>query len=299
MLRERDTERFLRLLPYISLALALFSGCQKEGADKARKAIVEKDAPHVARIVREDLERHEQGLRKAAERLAPGFVRVTGEQQEKDMRLTLKLLRLPRPNNKIKVDELVISPMSFMAVVGKDGTVIARDGPADKDRMKGMNLAKSFPVVAEALDGKPGQAIGEFDNPVKGGKPSVTLLMAAPSRHEEEVVGCLVLGIPLWRIAQRLSRQLQTEYAGTDTVIWVYLYRGDELHHFGTPQSLDLVVPDGKARQQGLSKSPSGFTNEMYQFGSWYGYGVHPMKILGDDVGTVIFRMEGKKKTEK
>mgnify|MGYP001140056897 CR=1 FL=1 len=296
MLYKPKTRRIRQVLTCAALVLATVGGCQKEGADIARKAIVEKDAPRVAQIVRQDLERHERGLRKAAERLAPGFVRVTGEQREKDMRLTLKLLRLPRPRNKVKVDELVISPMSFMAVVDKDGVVIARDGPAHKDRMKGMNLAESFPVVKEARAGTPGRAVGEFANPVKGGKPSVTLIMASPARYRDEVVGCMALGIPLWRIAQRLSRQLQTEYAGTDTVIWTYLFRGDELHHFGTPQSLDLVVPDGKARTEGLGKSPDGFTGEMYQFGSWYGYGVHPLRVVGDDVGTVIFRMEGKNK---
>ena len=55
---------------------------------------------------------------------------------------------------------------------------------------------------------------------------------------------------------------------------------------------LDTVVPDAAARRAGLARSPGGFTGELAQFGFWYGYGVRPLRVLGDDVGVVIFRME-------
>ena len=84
--------------------------------------------------------------------------------------------------------------------------------------------------------------------------------MAAPAHYDGEVVGALVLGIPLWRLQQRLSKQLQMEEAGKSkkpgTVLWVYLYRGDELHHHGTPRDLDQIVPDAKARKAGLAHEP-------------------------------------------
>jgi hypothetical protein len=129
--------------------------------------------------------------------------------------------------------------------------------------------------------------------------------MAAPSHYGDEVVGALVLGIPLWRMQQRLSKQLQMEDAGKvgqagedgkkqqqGAVIWVYLYRGDELHSHGTPRDLDQVVPNGAARHAGYAKSPGGFTGEVQQFNYWYGYGVRPLRILGDDIGMIVFRMD-------
>jgi hypothetical protein len=108
------------------------------------------------------------------------------------------------------------------------------------------------------------------------------------------VVGAVVIGIPLWRMAQRMSRQLQMEHLGDDgpAVLWVYLYRGDKLHHHGTSPDLDQLVPDAAARKSGLAKSPGGFTGGVVQHSAWYGYGVRPLRVLGPDVGAVIFRMD-------
>jgi hypothetical protein len=253
-----------------------------------RKKIRFEHAPRVAHLVEEDLQRHTLGLRLAAERIAPGFVKVQGEQREREMRQAFKHVR----NAKKGVRELVISPMSFMAAVGADGEVIARD--SEPDPMKGMNLGRRFGVVKAALSGSEGTQIGQFENLEKNGKPSVTIVMAAPARYRGQVVGALVLGIPLWRLQQRLSKQLQMEEAASkkEVVIWVYIYRGAELFHHGTPRDLDSVVPSPEQRQAALRSSPGGFTGEVSQFGFEYGYGVRPLRILGDDIGTVIFRME-------
>jgi hypothetical protein len=120
--------------------------------------------------------------------------------------------------------------------------------------------------------------------------------MAAPAHYKGEVVGALVLGIPLWRLQQRLSKQLQMEEAGKSkkqgVVIWSYIYRGDELHHHGTPRDLDQIVPDAKTRKAGLARSPGGFTGEAQQYGYWYGYGVRPLPLLGKDAGVIVFRMD-------
>ncbi len=275
-----------RLFFGASLAVLLLA-CSEGGAPSARKLIRQEHAPRVASFVEEELARHQKGLRYAADRIAAGFVRVEGAEQEKDMRQVLKLLRSPKRG----VQELVISPMSFLAVVGKDGICIARDG--EPDRMRGMDLGKSFESVGSALAGHQAMEIGEFANTEPGGKPSVTILMAAPAHYEGEVVGALVLGIPLWRLQQQLSRQLQMELAGKDgVVIWVYVYKGDELYHHGTPPDLDQLVPDAATRSAGLAKSPGGFTGDVQQYAFWYGYGVRPLRVLGPDVGVVVFRME-------
>ena len=75
-------------------------------------------------------------------------------------------------------------------------------------------------------------------------------------------------------------------------ILWVYLYRGDQLHHHGTPADLDTIVPDAAARNAGLARSPGGFTGEVAQFGRWYAYGVVPLPRIADDVGAVIFRSD-------
>jgi hypothetical protein len=273
----------------LSLAILLLA-CSQGGAPQARKLIRTEHAPRVQAILLDMLSRHERGLNQAADRIAAGFVKVSGAQQESDMRTVLKLVRSPKRG----VPELVISPMSFLAVVGRDGHCIARD--LEPDLMKGMDLAKDFPVVAEALQGKTGIAIGEFAGIEPGSKPSVTILMAAPAHRDGQVVGAMVLGIPLWRLQQVLSKQLQMELASKDrVVIWVYVYRGSELHHHGTPPDLDKLVPDLATRQAGLSKSPGGFTGEVQQYAFWYGYGVRPLRALGPDIGMIIFRMESDK----
>ena len=278
----------MRTLTLYAVTLCLCA-CSTEGAPNARAHVRKEHGPRVQALVLDTLSRHAAGLAHGADRIAAGFVRVSGEQQENDMRQVLKLIRSPKKG----ISELVISPMSFLAVVDKDGKCIARDGDGDKDKMRGMDLAKQFPSVRAALEGKPGLEVGEFESTEKGGKPSVTIVMAAPAHYQGQVVGALVLGIPLWRLQQQLSKQLQMELAGKDrVVIWVYVYRGQELHHHGTPPDLDKLVPDAKAREAGLAKSPGGFTAALQQYGFWYGYGVRPLRVLGPDVGVIIFRME-------
>jgi hypothetical protein len=279
------------------LPMLLLGACDDRRASEARKKIRAEHAPRVAQIVREDLARHREGLRRAADRMAAGFVKVEGEQQEREIRQVLQLIRSPKKG----VRELVISPLSFIAAVDKNGVVIARD--TDPDPMKGMNLAEMFPSVRTALAGEEATEVNEFESQEKedGEQPTaaekmrlVTVLMAAPSHYKGEVVGALVLGIPLWRLQQRLSKQLQMEEAGkkAGVVIWAYVYRGDQLHHHGTPQSLEEILPDPATRKAGLDRSPGGFTGEVAQYSFWYGYGVRPLPVLGEDIGAIILRMD-------
>lgn len=287
IVRHTRRGRSSAILGLLLLLAHAAGACGKSGAPQARQAIRTQHSARVQAILLELVNRHERGLQQAADRVAAGFVKVSGEQQEREMRAVLKLVR----NTKKGVPELVISPMSFLAVVGPDGLCIARD--TEPDRMKGMDLGKQFPVVAEALQGKAGMAIGEFAATEPNSKPSVTILMAAPAHREGKVVGAMVLGIPLWRLQQVLSKQLQMELAGKDrVVIWVYVYRGAELYMHGTPPDLDKLVPDAATRRAGLAKSPGGFTGEVAQYAFWYGYGVRPLRLLGPDIGVVIFQME-------
>lgn len=268
------------------LALLLCTACGNSGAPHARAAILKEHAPRVEKFVLEVIERHTTGLAHAADRISAGFVRAEPDKLENDMRQVLKVIRSPKRG----VPELVISPMSFIAVVGKDGKCIARD--QEPDPMRGLDLGKMFPVVQGALHGQAGYAISEFKSE-DSEKPSVTILMAAPAHYKGEVVGAMVLGIPLWRLQQVLSKQLQMELGGkAGIVLWVYVYRGDEVHHHGTPPDLDKLVPDDAARKAGYAKSPGGFTGALQEYGYWYGYGVRPLRILGPDIGVVIFRME-------
>lgn len=278
------------LKPLLACLLCLLPaamGCDDSGGVAQQRLVLREHAPRVAAVVAEDLARHRRGLQHAADRIAAGFVRAKPERIEQDMRAVMRLIRSPKRG----VPELVISPMSFMAVVGSEGTVIARN--AEPDQMRGMDLGALFPQVRGALGGALSEGLGEFASLEEGGEPSVTYLMAAPARYRGEVVGALVVGIPLWRFSQRLSKQLQMEAAsGPKTVQWVYLYRGDALHHHGTPRDLDKLVPDAAARRAGLAKSPGGFTGRVQQYGFWYGYGVRPLRMLGDDVGAIVFRMD-------
>lgn len=268
--------------------LWLCGACGKDGAPNARAKIVSEHAPRVEKFVLELMERHNAGITHAADRIGAGFVKADPAQLENEMRQVLKLIRSPKRG----VPELVISPMSFIAVVGKDGKCIARDIDPDKDKMKGMDLAKDFPVVADALKGKAGSSMGEFKSEDPD-KPSVTIMMAAPAHYKGEVVGALVLGIPLWRLQQVITKQLQMEIGGKQSVVlWVYVYRGAELHHHGTPPDLDKLIPDDAARKAGYAKSPGGFTGEVQQYAYWYGYGVRPLRIFGPDIGVIIVRME-------
>ena len=278
----------MRTFAMAALFFVLCGACGKDGAPQARAKIVSEHAPRVEKFVLDLMARHSAGLTHAADRIGAGFVKADPAQLETEMRQVLKLIRSPKRG----VPELVISPMSFIAVVGKDGKAIARDIDPDKDKMKGMDLAKLFPVVADALNGKAGTSMGEFESEDPN-KPSVTIMMAAPAHYKGEVVGALVLGIPLWRLQQVITKQLQMEIGGKQSVVlWVYVYRGAELHHHGTPPDLDKLIPDDATRRAGYAKSPGGFTGEVQQYAYWYGYGVRPLRVFGPDIGVIIVRME-------
>jgi hypothetical protein len=273
----------------ILIWLCLCFACGPDGAPNARKVIRETHAGEVKTILVDDIKRHLVGVERAGERVAPGFAVAEPAQRESQMRTALRLLTKP-PRG---IQELVASARTFTAAIDPTGVVIATDAKKERDRMTGVNLGQKFAVVRDALAGKVGYAVDEFPPIEEGSEGSVSLLFAAPSRRDGKVVGAVLTGIPLWRLSQRLSKQLQLDHVSEQgAILWVYVYRDGKLHHFGTPPDLDTVVPDAAARKAGLGKSPGGFTGEVAQFGRWYAWGVLPVHVLGEDTGVVIFRSD-------
>ena len=96
-------------------------------------------------------------------------------------------------------------------------------------------------------------------------------------------------GIPLSRLAQRLSRQFRVEQSG-ESPVWVYLYKGDRLFHWDTPPEVDALIRDPEMRARGLAESPSGFTDQARLQGELQVVGVFPLELLADDVGVIVVR---------
>ncbi len=273
--------------------LFLLAGCD-EGAPNARRQIREVHVPRVSAIIAEDFTRHRAGIMDAAHRVRRGFLVEDAETRERQMRVALRRIQDPSSPPAQRISTFISSPMSFLAAVDKEGVVIARD--ADPDHMKGMNFGEDFSIVREALTaGATGVGMAEFQALEEGSPNDFSTIFVAPARHQDEVVGAVVAGIPLWREAQRLSRQLRVELAPeieSGLIVWVYLYKGDRIFHHDTPPDLDEVVPDAAARAAGLAESPGGFTGQIQFYGNWYGYGVVPVPRLGEDVGMIIFRCD-------
>jgi len=282
-------QRDHRLLPAL-LLLASLAGCDDERGHNEQRAVLREDAPKVLELVRRDLDNGRSGVRQAADRMARGFLVEDPAQREREMRVVMRRFQQP-PR---AINELMVSPISFVAAVGTDGKVIARD--AEPDLMKGFDMGEHVPVVRRALEGEAGFELSELPSLQEGDEPSVTVIFAAPARHEGRVVGAMVAGLPLWRMAQQMSRQLQLEHAEevqNGELIWVLFYRGDDLHyHAGYPPDLRELVPGHDDRQAGLERSPGGYTGEVQQYGRWYGYGVLPLPSVGEDVGAVLFRSD-------
>lgn len=284
-------------IPRILLGLIVVGGIggtlyfvlNEEGAHQACERIVDTHAPRVREIVDEDLARGLVGVQGAADLVARGFLVPDRAQRQTEMRWAIQH-RIREPPRGIP--ELMISPISFVAAVEPDGHVLVRD--IEPDPMAGFDAGGTFPHVRAALtEGVASYRLVEFPGLLPTDPPSQTVIYVAPSRHEGEIVGAIMAGTPLWRTAQRVTRQMQAEGLSTEgTILWVYLYRGENLHHHGTPSDLDTIVPDFAARTAGLAGSPGGYCGEVQQYGRWYGYGVIRLPQLGEDVGAVIYRSD-------
>lgn len=268
----------------ITIGALLLAGCEDDAAVKrAEEQLRTVDLARVEALVQQDLEKHQAGVVKAADKLAPGFVVSDPAKRESQMRAALRILQQPKKG----IDEFVASPMSFLAALDGDGVVIARD--RNPDRMKGQDYGSRFEVVRQGLTGSAATGLGEFFAEDPEAPSSWSILFAAPAIKDGGVVGVVVAGIPLSRLAQRLSRQLRVEQEEGDPV-WVYLYKGDRLFHWDTPPLVDALVPSAEQRAKVLSASPSGYTDKVRLQGEFEVYGVFPIRLLGPDLGTIIFR---------
>jgi hypothetical protein len=293
---------------HVVLTLIFLCGCNEEKGRNERRDIRRTDQAIVLRTVRGDVRRARVGVDRAAERLEPGFLVEDPAQRARQMRSALRQIQQP-PR---AIEELMVSPITFLAAVGMDGKVIARD--ADPDPMRGFDIGRAVPTVARALhEGRAGvelarlpryatpqaaaaaQEESETEETVRPAPPG-TIVFVAPVRHEGRVIGAIVSGLPLWRLTQQLSRQLQLDHADSiraGSLAWAIVYRGRELHHHpGFPGDLRVLIPDPNERRTQLAHSPGGYTDEANQFGRWYGYGVIPLPLIGPDVGVVIFRSD-------
>ena len=266
------------------LAAATLAGCENTAAvERTQTRLRDVDYPRVQTLVEEDLQKHQAGVVKAAEKLAPGFAVSDPELREKQVRSALRILQQPKKG----IDEFVASPMSFLAAVGVDGLVVARD--REVDRMKGQDFKARFEVVRQALAGSAATGLGEFYAEDPNAPSSWSILFAAPSLRDGQVVGAVLAGIPLSRLGQRLSRQFRVEQK-EGAPVWVYLYKGDRLFHWDTPPEVDALVRDPGARAEALAASPAGYTETVRLQGELEVYGVFPLGLLGADVGTIVFR---------
>lgn len=279
----------MRVLSLWLLLWGLASGCGEDGAAHARRVIRETHAVEIRSIVRDDIARHVVGVTAAGERIAPGFAVADATQRGVQMRTALRLLTKPPKG----IPQLIASARTFTAAVEPSGVVLATDAKPERDRMTGVDLAKQFAVVRSALAGQAGYAVDQFPAIEEGAEGSVSLLFAAPSTRHGSVVGSVLTGIPFWRLAQRLTKQLQLDHVSEKgAILWVYLLRGERVHHFGTPPDLDSILPAADVRAAGLARSPGGFTGEFIQFGRWYAYGVVPLPSLGSDVAALVVRAD-------
>jgi hypothetical protein len=266
------------------LSVAVLAGCENTAAvERTVRQIQDVDVPRVQALVEQDLAQHQAGVVKAAQKLGPGFVLSDPAARESQVRSALRILQQPKKG----IDEFVASPMSFLAAIGVDGLVIARD--RDPDRMKGQDFKTRFDVVREALGGTAATGLGEFYAKDPNAPSSWSILFAAPSLRDDRVVGAVLAGIPLSRLAQRLSRQFRVEQK-EGAPVWVYVYKGKRLFHWDTPPEVDALVRDPVARGEGLAGSPAGYTEKVRLQGELQVYGVFPLELLGPDVGMIIFR---------
>ena len=262
----------------------MLAGCESKAAvERTEARLRNADYPQVQALVEKDLSSHRAGVVKAAEKLAPGFAVADPGARERQVRAALRILQQPKRG----IDEFVASPMSFLAAIGPDGIVIARD--REPDRMKGQRFDERFEVVRRALGGTAATGLGEFFAEDPEAPSSWSILFAAPALREGRVVGAVLAGIPLSRLAQRLSRQFRLEQAG-GAPVWVYLYKGERLFHWGTPPEVDALIRDATARAEALGASPAGYTQTTRLQGELQVYGVFPLALLGPDVGTIIVR---------
>ena len=223
-------------------------GVREQGGGRPHGSQTPRRGPptHSRRWYSQDLENHQVGVRKAAEKLALGFaVRLTPRSGRNKCGLRLRILQQPKKG----IDEFVASPMSFLAAVGSGRRCRGARPRARSDGGSGLwrTLRRRSPGPRRA---RPPPASESSSRKDPNAPSSWSILFAAPSIRDDRVVGAALAGIPLSRLAQRLSRQFRVEQSG-ESPVWVYLYKGDRLFHWDTPPEVDALIRDPDPRFQG------------------------------------------------
>ncbi|MCC7535078.1 MAG: hypothetical protein IT379_02625, partial [Deltaproteobacteria bacterium] len=278
-MRKRNLSALLALLVPAAPLLVLLASCGPEGAPESRRKARE-HAGGAAKLLREDVRRHYAAMEESAERLAADMARADVTPQR--LRRRLRSLReAPRG-----VQDLIVSPKSFVAAIGLDGKVIAKDADTDEDSMAGLDLGAIAPCVQGALAGRgAGHCIVEFANPT-GRESSISLVFAHAVRHEGRLVGAVAAGIPLPALARRLSRQLQLDVQSEQPppIVWALMWHRDRIHTAATPPEIDQECPRPAQIRQALGRSAGGYTDEKLVQSRWFGYAVLPVPSIGRDV---------------
>ena len=249
----------------------VLAACDKGPAPAT--VIKETHFSEIERILDRNVQKHAAGLEKIAEDLGPRFSEPVTKARNAAIR---KYLRTADQAPK-GVRPLWGSPLTFIAALDEKGTAILRDVKPSQDRMRTKSFAH-FEPVKSALSGKADHGLVVFEE--KGQKDEPNWLFtqpitwvahegknAPPSSDEaaaetdgkgaaeasQSVSGALMLGIPLWRLSQQFSKQLQLDHrkeVDKGIALWVYLLvagKDPQLIHFGTPPELDVKLPDAKA----------------------------------------------------
>ncbi len=281
---------------------------------RSAHAIRTLDMPSAKRQVRVDIERGIVGVREAALRLrraftfstAGGFVAVEARPTPKERaantvdQVSVRIAQIRRQLQRFRqpprgIPELMISPMSFVCAVSASGIVLARD--AEQDSMAGMDVFAAFSEVARAQrDGREWHGMAFFATVADNSVGTRMMLHFAPVLQDQRVVGGILAGTPLWRTAQRITRQFHAEHAAElahGLVFWAYLYSGGEYHQMGNAVEISSALPSESERTLALAQSPGGFIVHRNQFGRDYAMGVAPLDdIYGPGTGILLVRSD-------
>jgi len=281
--------RWARTSVLIGTLSLVCCGGDKE-AKHAQKMTRELHLPEIHKILAADRQKYFRGLAKVAEKIAPAMALESTLRQAQLNKELSRAYKPPRGS-----PELFSAPFSFLAALDAQGIVIARNG---KDNgLIGMALKERAQQLAPIFGGQTElSAFAKLKDAEQDARASALWLFAVPVLWEQKNAGAVAMGIPLWRLAQRIDRQLKVDHSTErDLVTWIYVLEGGHWHHFGTPPELDARLPNPMKMQAKLRAQPQGFTAHLEFFGRHYGYGVYPLAEIGPSVAIAIFRSDPNK----
>ena len=240
--------------PPVAVARSALSGCGPDGAPNARKVIRETHAAEVKHLVVDDIDDHLVGVKAAGARVAPGFAVVDPKRRESQMRTALA-----------PADQATARHSS----ADRLGAHVHRSRRAERRRARHRRQRGARPhdrgrpreAVRAGAQRSGGQRRAtrwtRFLRSKRGPRAAFRCCSRRLRAKDGKVVGAVLTGIPLWRLSQRLTKQLQLDHVSEKgAILWVYVYQGDKLHHFGTPPDLDTMVPDAAGAKGRPGREP-------------------------------------------